>query len=431
MFKKTQRALDACQKENAELQAELNALQQYIASILFTPDGTVIDVNDRLLAIIGYQRDEVIGQHHRAVCFEDTANSSEYRQFWQALAQGKSQQGVFRRRHKEGHEIWMEATYVPIKDENGKVTKIRKLAADVTQRYQQSKRQDAILEAIDRSLAVIEFEPDGTIIRANKNFLCTVHYKDSEIIGQHHRIFCDQDFYDELPHFWQSLADGQFTAGQYLRRDKYGNEVWLEATYNPVFDANGRVVKVIKFATNITDTVKKNQAVNHAAELAQASSEQTLKDSESGSVLLQEAVQLSQNVSEQAIEASNQVNQLNQHAQSIENIVTTIKQIAEQTNLLALNAAIEAARAGEQGRGFAVVADEVRGLSQRTSKSTTEIADVVDENLQLIKGVSEAMERVSEQSTLGQEKVTAVDEVMKDIHAGAQEVSDTVRGLTH
>ncbi|WP_443216520.1 methyl-accepting chemotaxis protein [Salinivibrio sp. IB872] len=171
--------------------------------------------------------------------------------------------------------------------------------------------------------------------------------------------------------------------------------------------------------------------MNHAAELAQASSEQTLKDSESGSVLLQEAVQLSQNVSEQAIEASNQVNQLNQHAQSIENIVTTIKQIAEQTNLLALNAAIEAARAGEQGRGFAVVADEVRGLSQRTSKSTTEIADVVDENQQLIKGVSEAMERVSEQSSLGQEKVTAVDEVMKDIHAGAQEVSDTVRGLTH
>ncbi|MPX98120.1 PAS domain S-box protein [Salinivibrio sp. VYel6] len=431
MFKKTQRELDTCRAEKASLQAELNAIQAHIATITFTPNGIITDVNDKLLNIIGYTYDEVIGQHHRTVCFEETSQASSYRQFWQSLAQGKSQKGVFRRRHQTGAEIWLEATYVPIKDANGKVVSIRKLAADVTKPHQDARRQEAILAAINRSLAVIEFEPDGTIIRANDNFLTAVGYQDHEIKGQHHRLFCDQDFYDENPDFWANLARGQFTSGQYLRRDKHGNEVWLEATYNPVFDAEGNVYKVIKFATAITDTVKRNQAVNQAAELAQASSEQTLSDSEKGSALLQEAVTLSQSVTDQAGEAANQVNQLSEHAQSIENIVTTIKQIAEQTNLLALNAAIEAARAGEQGRGFAVVADEVRGLSQRTSQSTTEIADVVDENLQLIKGVSDAMAKVTEQSTLGQEKVTAADTVMTDIHAGAEEVSATVRRLTH
>ncbi|OOE93723.1 hypothetical protein BZG76_03155 [Salinivibrio sp. AR647] len=431
MFKKTQRELDTCQTEKAALQAELDAINTHIATITFSPDGTITSVNDKLLSIIGYGRDEVIGQHHRAVCFEETVNDPSYQQFWQSLAQGKPQKGVFRRRHQHGQEIWMEATYVPIKDTSGKVVSVRKLAADVTKQHKESLRQQSILAAIDRSLAVIEFEPDGTIVRANDNFLAAVGYQAREIAGQHHEIFCDHAFYEDNPNFWASLASGQFTSGQYLRRDKHGNEVWLEATYNPVFDVNGKVYRVIKFATAITDTVKKNQAVNQAAELAQASSEQTLKHSENGSALLQEAVQRSQNVTDQAVEAANQVNQLSEHAQSIENIVTTIKQIAEQTNLLALNAAIEAARAGDQGRGFAVVADEVRGLSQRTSKSTTEIADVVDENLQLIKGVSEAMERVTEQSTMGQEKVTAADNVMSDIHAGAEEVSATVRGLTH
>ncbi|OOE84661.1 hypothetical protein BZG72_01645 [Salinivibrio sp. PR6] len=431
MFKKTQRELDTCRAEKASLQAELNAIQAHIATITFTPDGIITDVNDKLLNIIGYTYDEVIGQHHRTVCFEETSQASSYRQFWQSLAQGKSQKGVFRRRHQTGAEIWLEATYVPIKDANGKVVSIRKLAADVTKPHQDARRQEAILAAINRSLAVIEFEPDGTIIRANDNFLTAVGYQDHEIKGQHHRLFCDQDFYDENPDFWENLARGQFTSGQYLRRDKHGNEVWLEATYNPVFDVEGNVRQVIKFATAITDTVKRNQAVNQAAELAQASSEQTLSDSEKGSALLQEAVTLSQSVTDQAGEAANQVNQLSEHAQSIENIVTTIKQIAEQTNLLALNAAIEAARAGEQGRGFAVVADEVRGLSQRTSQSTTEIADVVDENLQLIKGVSDAMAKVTEQSSLGQKKVTAADTVMTDIHAGAEEVSATVRRLTH
>ncbi|OOE87181.1 hypothetical protein BZG73_03030 [Salinivibrio siamensis] len=431
MFKKTQRELDTCRAEKASLQAELNAIQAHIATITFTPDGIITDVNDKLLNIIGYTYDEVIGQHHRTVCFEETSQASSYRQFWQSLAQGKSQKGVFRRRHQTGAEIWLEATYVPIKDASGKVVSIRKLAADVTKPHQDARRQEAILAAINRSLAVIEFEPDGTIIRANDNFLTAVGYQDHEIKGQHHRLFCDQDFYDENPDFWENLARGQFTSGQYLLRDKHGNEVWLEATYNPVFDVEGNVRQVIKFATAITDTVKRNQAVNQAAELAQASSEQTLSDSEKGSALLQEAVTLSQSVTDQAGEAANQVNQLSEHAQSIENIVTTIKQIAEQTNLLALNAAIEAARAGEQGRGFAVVADEVRGLSQRTSQSTTEIADVVDENLQLIKGVSDAMAKVTEQSTLGQEKVTAADTVMTDIHAGAEEVSATVRRLTH
>lgn len=430
-FNHSKDRLLACEQARDALQDEINAIRDSMATITFSPDGTVLSCNQLLLDIIGYDKDEVIGQHHSAVCFEETTQSSDYRMFWKLLREGRLQKGTFRRRHKNGEEIWMEATYFPVKDSTGNVVKIRKLATDVTRSHQEKMRKDAIFLALDRSMATIVFTPTGHILDANDNFLETVGYRLDEIKDQHHRMFCDPDFYEENPTFWEELARGSFKSGQYKRRDKLGNEIWLEATYNPVFDSDGKVEKVVKFAANITDTVQKNQAISHAAQLAHHSSSLTLKHAESGSTLLREAVTITGDVTEKMQRTAKQLHQLTEHAQSIEEIVTTINQIAEQTNLLALNAAIEAARAGDMGRGFAVVADEVRNLAKKTSESTTQIANVVSENRQLTQGVSASMEAVAIESEQSRKKIDSVEDVMRDIYEGAEEIASTVQQLSY
>ncbi|MPX89402.1 PAS domain S-box protein [Salinivibrio sp. VYel1] len=431
MFNQTKRLLADSEKNREYLEIELDAINESVATITFSTDGTVLNCNQLLLDIIGYESEEVVGQHHSAVCFPETSQSQEYRDFWARLGQGERQKGVVRRRHKNGNEIWMDATYFPVKDKSGKVIKVRKIASDVTRIHQEKAKKEALFVALDRSMAAIIFTPQGNIIHANDNFLATVGYELDEITGQHHRMFCDADFYEKNPDFWAELESGQFKSGQYQRRDKFGNEIWLEATYNPIFGDSGRVEKVVKFASNITTSVQKSHAVSQAAELAHHSSAATLQHVEGGSALLKEAVDITSHVTEKMQSTAEQLHQLTEHAQSIEEIVTTINQIAEQTNLLALNAAIEAARAGEMGRGFAVVADEVRSLAKRTSESTTQIANVVDENRKLTQGVSESMEEVVAESEQSREKITSAEAVMRDIYAGAEEVSDTVQRLAN
>ncbi|OLQ81694.1 hypothetical protein BIT28_02220 [Photobacterium proteolyticum] len=278
------------------------------------------------------------------MCLQSYANSSEYGNFWKQLRQGQAQKGTFERRNKAGETLWLEATYFPIKA-NGQVIKIMKIASDVTGSTIESLNKESVLTALNRSLATIEFDPKGNILTANDNFLSTVGYPVSQIAGKHHRIFCDESFYSENPSFWQDLESGQFKSGRFLRRNSHGEAVWLEATYNPIFDTSGKVVKVIKFASDITKQVEKSEAVSQASDIAYSTSVETAQIAKQGSDLLSDSVAVSVGISDKVKEASGKIQQLNTKSQSIEAIVSTIKEIADQTNLLALNAAIEAARA--------------------------------------------------------------------------------------
>ncbi|MBS4723197.1 methyl-accepting chemotaxis protein [Aeromonas veronii] len=420
--------LQQCQDQLLEQQGFFDAVHGSVATITFTPDGTVLAANDLFLNVVGFSAPEVIGQHHRIFCDKLYAQSSDYQQFWADLKQGRSRTGVFQRFNKRGEVIWLEATYFPVKL-RGVVTKVIKIAADITEHHLQLLSQQAVVTALDRSLAVIEFTPGGEVIAANGNFLHTMGYTLAQVQGKHHRIFCDDQFYRDQPHFWDELGRGQFKSGLFCRQNSHGSKVWLEATYNPILDDNRRVVKVIKFASDITERINKSDAVREAAMLAHDAARETLNCAERGAGLLSSVVDTSNLIASQLTHSIGLINQLNEQSRSIEAIVSTISSIADQTNLLALNAAIEAARAGDQGRGFAVVADEVRQLAARTSLSTDEIAKVVQNNRELTAKVTSEMSDVASSAELGKQQVGEVNEVMSDIRREANNVSSTVSDL--
>ncbi|MGL5974834.1 MAG: methyl-accepting chemotaxis protein, partial [Aeromonas sobria] len=399
-----------------------------VATISFTPQGVILEANPLFLSVVGYSEQEVVGKHHRMFCDAHYAQSASYSQFWQQLDHGETHSGIYQRFDKQGRELWLEATYFPVKVD-GKVIRVVKIAADITESYIQLSRQKAIASALDRSLAIIEFTPKGDIITANQNFLSCVGYSLSQLKGQHHKLFCDDSFYREQPHFWEDLAHGQLKSGLFLRRDSHGNELWLEATYNPIKDESGKVIKVVKFASDVTERIKRAQAVSEAARIAHTISKETTQAASTGADLLNASVALSSAISEQVSKTSDLIGQLNEQSKSIEAIVSTISSIAEQTNLLALNAAIEAARAGDQGRGFAVVADEVRQLAARTSLSTGEIAAVVQKNRELTAHITSNIDEVASRALRGKEQISEVSSVMAQIEQGAISVTETVSNL--
>ena len=412
-----------------ELGAFEQAIQLQVPFVQFTPAGVVTFANALFLKIVGFERDEVIGKHHSTLCFPDDVNTRDYETLWQDLRHGVSRRGRFIRQSKSGKAVWLEATYFPVKHQ-GRVTRVLKIASDVTEQHQRLGRLEALTEALDRSRAMIEFTPNGDILHANANFLSVMGYTLGEIAGRHHRIFCDEAFLREQPRFWEELARGQFKSGLFMRHNSRGQAVWLEATYNPIRDGSGKVVRVVKFASDITARIEQNHATREAARLAHSTAQETLHSAEEGAGLLRAVVQTSSLIASQVDEAIALIGQLNEQSRSIEAIVSTISAIADQTNLLALNAAIEAARAGEQGRGFAVVADEVRQLAARTSLSTDEIARVVQKNRELTARVTDDMAGVAGSAELGKQQIAGVDKLMSEIHQEADRVSQTVSALS-
>jgi len=406
------------------------AIKKHVAWIEFSPEGNVQDASSLFLDVVGYSLEEIKGKHHRIFCSDEHISSMDYQTFWKALGQGIVKHGTFERKNKNDDIIILEATYFPIRNREGKLISIAKIASDITELYYNNKKSEAIFSALDKSQAIIEFDPQGTIITANTNFLDTLGYRANEVEGKHHRMFCFDEFYKENPHFWENLADGQIKSGLFLRRHSNGDKVWIEATYNPLLDAKGKVVKVVKLASDITERIEHSLAITEASEMAYTTSLETAQIAQEGSKLLVDSVEVSQNVSQKADQTAEKVQLLNKSSKDIQEIVSTIEGIADQINLLALNAAIEAARAGEHGRGFAVVADEVRQLASRTSSSTGEIAKVVDENRDLIASVTNMMGEVSSISQEGNAKITKVSSVMEEIHKGAENVSQTVMKLS-
>jgi methyl-accepting chemotaxis protein len=242
-----------------ELVAIHKALDKVQAIIEFDLTGKIVSANDNFLQIFGYKTKDVLGQHHRMFCDPDYVQSDEYAEFWNKLGDGEFHAAEFKRFGKDGKEIWLQASYNPILDADGKPLRVIKFATDVTAAKTQIALYEGKVRAIDRAQAVIEFELDGTVITANENFLRIFDYTLDEVAGKHHRIFCDPSYAEspEYVQFWQRLGRGEYGADEFKRVGKSGGEIWLQASYNPIFDVEGQPLRVVKFASDITLEVQK------------------------------------------------------------------------------------------------------------------------------------------------------------------------------
>ena len=471
------------ERQNAKgILAAINSAYAYIEYDL---KGQVTSANENFLKILGYRLEEIKGQHHRLFCDQTYTNSPEYRQFWADLNAGQSKADTFKRVSKDGREVWTQAVYAPVKDEMGRVMKIVSIASDVTAAKVEAINNERQLAEANRNQAVIEFDNRGTILNANDNFLTCLGYSLDEIKAQHHRMFCDPAFTNSPAYaqFWADLNAGKFLSGNYQRFGKGGKEIWIQASYNPRFDASGKVVRVVKFATDITagKNAEKNlketlgavnqnsQALASASEELTAVSQQMSSNSEEtaaqSNVVASAAEQVSKNVATVATSAEEMsscvkeiaknandaakiateavkvagdtnktVAKLGESSVEIGKVIKVITSIAQQTNLLALNATIEAARAGEAGKGFAVVANEVKELAKQTATATEDISQKIEAIQGDTKGAVTAIDQITK--VIGQINdisntiASAVEEQSATTNEIARNASEAAKGST-
>ena len=481
----------------------LDALDRSQAIIEFSPDGIITKANQNFLATMGYSLEEIVGQHHRIFVEPKDHQSPEYSHFWQKLNKGEFYSGEIKRLAKGGREVWLQSTYNPIVNAAGKVTSVVKYAVDVTAQKLLNADYAGQIEAISKSQAVIEFNMDGIIQTANQAFLDTIGYTLQEIKGKHHSMFVEEAMKrsHEYREFWQDLNEGIYSTGEYKRVGKGGAEIWLQASYNPILDLNGKPFKVVKYASNVTgrkvainevkrvmmsltegdltsyieqvfdeefkelgdsinsfvhelhETISQiNDAVGTisgaSTEIAQGNSDLSNRTEEQASNLEETAASMEEITGTVRLNAenANQANSLasqassiavegghliqkvvstmssiNESARKIADIIGVIDGIAFQTNILALNAAVEAARAGEQGRGFAVVASEVRTLAQRSANAAKDIKELISDSVTKIENGNVLVDQSGETMDKVVTAIKRVNDIMAEIAAASIE----------
>ncbi|MBB3659197.1 methyl-accepting chemotaxis protein [Rhizobium sp. BK650] len=494
--------------------AVLAALSNSQAMIEFDLSGKILTANENFCRALGYELREIVGKHHSMFVDPAYASSAEYKAFWTKLSAGKFEQQQYKRIGKGGREVWIEASYNPV-FRRGKPVKVVKIATDITAQKLKSAEDAGKIHALSRAQAIIEFSPTGEVLTANDNFLSALGYSLTEIQGKHHSMFCEADYTrsDAYKEFWRKLSSGQLVADEFMRIGKGGRKVFIQASYNPIFDLNGRVSKVVKFATDVTARVenveqlagcltnfangdlsqtiqrpfipslerlridfnsaseKLKGAMAMVAENAKAISagsneirtaaddlakrtEQQAASVEETAAALEEITTTVKDSSRRAEEAGQLVARTRDHAQhsgqvvrdaigamdqietsssEISNIIGVIDEIAFQTNLLALNAGVEAARAGEAGKGFAVVAQEVRELAQRSAKAAKEIKSLITASgshvangVALVTKAGTALQEIVSQVHDINTNVTAIVEAAREQSTALAEINQAI-----
>ncbi|MDZ5646363.1 PAS domain-containing methyl-accepting chemotaxis protein [Nitrospirillum sp. BR 11828] len=440
----------------------LKALDRSQAVIEFSLDGRVLTANRNFLAAVGYTLAEIQGQPHSLFVDEAERNSAAYKAFWDALRRGEYQAAQVKRIGKGGRTVWFEASYNPILDDAGRPVKVAAYATDITAQKLEYVNMRGQMAAIRKSQAVIEFALDGTVLTANDLFLDALGYTLAEVQGKPHAMFVEpaERHSAEYRTFWDTLRRGEYQAAQFKRIGKGGRVVWIEASYNPIFDLNGQPFKVVKYATDITRQIqmladlkqlidKNFGEVDQAMARATGQSGEALHAAEdtSGAVQMMASSveelaasirEISQSMAQSraAAESAAQLadmadastQQLAGVARSMESVVEVIRGIAGQINLLALNATIEAARAGEAGKGFAVVATEVKNLAMQSANATQQISNEI-EGMQAVSGeVVGALSTIRQSIGTVREYVTSTASAVEEQSAVTRDMSSSMQG---
>ena len=449
-----------------EATAKVAGLERLHAVCELNMDGTILTANARFLEAVGYGLAELQGKHHSVLVSDEDATTPAYRAFWDKLTHGQCLTGQFKRAGKDGREVWIEGSYVPILDAQGRPYKVVKFATEVTQQKLEHVDLASQVAAMSRSQAVIEFGLDGTILHANQNFLDVMGYSLAEVKGRHHGLFVTEAerTSEAYAAFWAKLRRGEFHSGRYRRIGKGGREVWIEASYNPILDLHGRPAKVIKYAIDISAQaalsanlesmiLQIDQAVersNAEAGLAASSARATASDVQTMAASTEEIAASVREIADmmgksneasdaahaQTLAAAEATRRLTQTSAAMGGIVDVIRTIAGQINLLALNATIESARAGDAGRGFAVVAAEVKSLSRQASGATDRIAGEIERLQAVSRDVAQALTGIETSIASVRQYVTgtsgAVEEqsaVTRDMSSRMQTAAGRVSGI--
>ncbi|UWU92344.1 PAS domain-containing methyl-accepting chemotaxis protein [Bradyrhizobium sp. CB1015] len=419
--------------------SKIAAISRAQAVIEFKLDGTVVSANENFCKALGYSLDEIKGKHHSLFVPDADRNSPAYREFWVALNRGDYQAGEFKRIGKGGREVWILASYNPLLDESGKPYGVVKFATDVTAEKLKNSDLAGQIAAIDKAQAVIELNMDGTIITANANFLGALGYSLAEIKGRHHSMFVEPSERDGAGYreFWAALNRGEYQAAEYKRIGKGGKEVYIQASYNPILDLNGKPFKVVKYATDVTKQVlvrMGNERVRGMMESVAAGSEELNASVREISEAMTKSRETAMGAVEQVGAADAQAQRLTEAAQAMSGIVEMINNITGQINLLALNATIESARAGEAGRGFAVVASEVKSLANQAKQATDKIGqeigslnsisgDVVSALGSIKQAINNVSEYVTSTAAAIEEQSTVTNEMSTSMQRAAAEAA--------
>lgn len=396
------------EEELASARALEAAFSRSQAVIEFQPDGTIVSANENFLSVVGYTADEIVGKHHRMFVDPEYGRSPAYQAFWQRLGRGEFEAAEYQRFGKGDKEVWIQASYNPVFDEDGRVTRVVKIATDITEAKRKNAAVEGEIEAINKAMAVIEFDMKGVIQRANENFLRAVGYSESEVVGEHHSMFVDEEYRrsPEYREFWERLNRGEYDSGEYLRFGKGGKEVWIQASYNPILDASGRPASVVKYATDITarklavaETVRVANALSEGALTEQMLGDFTgeyaeLQGALNGSVQnlsrmvadIRSTAQIISRGSAEINEGNNNLSSrtqeqaaaLEETAATVEELTATVKQNADnagQANQLATGARDLA----ERGGNVVVEAVDAMGEINSSSRKIADIIGVIDE----------------------------------------------------